>query len=154
MRPWDPLSLLFPGEVYLFTSWLGGDVDGGGGYYDGDDDSGYYGDDDDGGDSVGGGGGYDLIVGFWGHEEVLFPCQIAPRFNIQYCRSKYSMKEQPIWYVVIVLLAPNNIFQTLDGGGAPLFGCPIVSIEVLLSNLPPLPTTAIDQENMKSFELC
>ena len=64
------------------------------------------------------GGGYDLIVGFWGHEEVLFPCQIAPRFNIQYCTSKYSMKEQPIWYVVIVLLAPNNIFQTLDGGGA------------------------------------
>ena len=38
--------------------------------------------------------------------------------------------------------------------GGPLFGCPIVSIEVLLSNLPPLLTTAIDQENMKSFELC
>ena len=64
MRLWDPLSLLFPGEVYFFTSWLGGDVDGGGGYYDGDDDSGYYGDDDDAGDSGGdGGGGYDLIVG-------------------------------------------------------------------------------------------
>ena len=69
---------MFPGEVYFFTSWLGGDddrgdvdggdVDGGGGggcgYYDGYDDSRYYGDDDDGGDSGGGGGGgYDLIVG-------------------------------------------------------------------------------------------
>ena len=54
---------MFPGEVYFFTSWLGGDVDGGGGYHDGVDNSGYYGDDDDGGDSVGGGGGYDLIVG-------------------------------------------------------------------------------------------
>ena len=86
----------------------------------------------------------------------MFPCQIAPRFNIQYCTSKYSMKEQPIWYIVVVHLAPNNIFQTLDGGGAPLFGCPIVSIEVLLvllSNLPPLPTTAIDQENLKYSKL-
>ena len=65
---------MFPGEVYFFTWWPGGDVErggvdgddvdgvAGGRYYDGDDDSGYYGDDDDGGDS-GGGGGYDLIVG-------------------------------------------------------------------------------------------